>query len=142
MNGTTILNRLNSSEIQNFGGKIIATFCNEIDRVADSDLKMEIISEIGKLPLHRLMDTLKPSQLKRLGFESEVTTTSGPDVLERLGSLAFFLTAESWTVFETNAVKRFFNRQTRQLICLPEKQAAILAGVIIRAFGYFEAHSG
>ena len=132
------LKDLSLSDIESFGGFTLAGFEPEIDRLNDTDKRLEMIRVIGQLPTTVLMAVMDLAGVKSLAEKSlnfVSTANSNRQHLDRIGSLAFFLPSDAWRSFNQDEVKIFLSQQQDQQLCLPESQSKAVAAALQQSFG-------
>ena len=135
------MNGMSSSDIHKFGGLILAGLkAEEIQVIADPNLRLEIIRKIGQIAFEKLMPITDIENIKSfaaIGIEGRTSLTK--EDLDDLGSLVFFIPPQSWKLASSEVIKAFLesNQRIRFLkhICLPWDLATPLMNILIKVFG-------
>ena len=97
-------------------------------------------SLLGHVPLAELMPLVHPEKLQNLTMLAvDGMTSFASEDLDLLGTLAFFLPSDKWTLATSLAIRNFIEKTLdlphHKCICLPKGSAESFKSVMIIAYG-------
>ena len=95
---SAVMNALTLTDVKKFGGLILAGFkAHDVRLIQDEAVQYEVVHEIGQVPLAELLPIAHSERLKNFTeIVTERRKTLSFEDLDRLGTLAFFMSSESW----------------------------------------------